>query len=296
MWQPLSKALEYFGRIRFINFGFKNAVIVGKPEDADYLNGSYWRAFAYPRELSSIWSPPPESPWYPFHVITLFVSLDSIKRHCIGPLSKDPIDFDMLPLDLPWFDRKAITFVDLDGPQSAALGAWLACKKGCELVCTFNNWPNPLGIMKPEITLSALLRYSSWLDKQASPVANHVPVVWLCDNKRLGTLPGRPGEFDNRYYLDDSILPGVETLRRHCIERLVYVCAKDAPVVADLVPYFFTLQSAGIYIERVNFSTPQDLAYRESLILHKTSFTPIGFFKSSAGGFGGPVPHPSSGG
>ena len=40
------------------------------------------------------------------------------------------------------------------------------------------------------------------------------PPVYICDRNRLGTTPGRPRDFDNRYFLDDSILPSRSDERR----------------------------------------------------------------------------------
>ena len=121
--------------------------------------------------------------------------------------------------------------------------------------------------------------------------------MWICERERLGERPGRPREFDNRYFLDDSVLPGPGVLRRHGLERVVYVvpAAEDQPL-ADLEGYFAELLLEGIAVSRVAIDDPNAsltplASPRSARPLSRWSYR-----RSAVGGFGTLVPEPSSGG
>ncbi len=269
-------------------------MLVGIAREPDALGTFDWKAFLDARALSRVWGPHPHSPWVPFHCLTLFVSLDYMIQGEVGPRENDPWPLDDFQLP-EWVDAATLLLVDLPGPKSVALGAALAIA-GCDLVCTFNNWPYPGALIKPEQTLAALLRYASLLDKKRTAYSTPGPVAWLCDNTRLGERTGKPGEFDNRYYIEDSLIPGPNYLRERGISKIIYVTGLGNKVQNDIKGHLHFLKTAGL---EVNMAVAQDngqFGNPQSLELETLKFDTTGFFRSSAGGFGAPVPHPSSGG
>lgn len=295
MWSLLLNLLEGIGRIRLPFVGGKQKMVIGRTDIPDALGDYAWRQYLHSRELCRVWGPHPNSPWMPFHCLTLFVALDRMDRESVGPIETDP--WARTPFQPPqWMDASTLLFIDLPGPQSAALGALLAMHAGCDLVCTFNNWPHPRGVIKPEQTLAALLRYASLLEKKRTVYPTPGPVAWLCDWGRLGVMQGKPGDFDNRYYIEESIIPGPNYLRERGIENIVYVPEMPNTVHADLGVHLQEFSKAGFAVMRSTVSHDGSLTAPTLLILPPQTFSTMGFFRSSAGGFGAPVPHPSSGG
>jgi hypothetical protein len=289
----LLKLLEKIGRFRLPMTRSKTKIAVGRTDAPDFRGTFDWRKYREARALSAVWGPRSASHFLPFHCITLFAAVDYLEHERLGPCTHDP--FPVGAYAHPsWIDASTLLLVDLSGPESVALGAALGAN-GCDLVCTFNNWPHPDGLIRPQNTLAALLRYASWLSEKRVFPSAPAPVAWLCDAVRLGTRKGKPGQFDNRYYIEDAILPGPRFLKDRGITDVFYVCAVADTVMADIVAYLAYLQKEGIRVRQV-VARDGVLSVPMTCALRTASFSTTGFFRSSAGGFGAPVPHPSSGG
>jgi len=294
MWSPLLKLLETIGRFRFPYFQRRSKLVVGYHNEPDYAGGTAWKDYVNSRKLSAVWGPHPKSPWQPFHCITLFVAVDYLRSELTGPAKDDPWPLGVhTPPD--WIDPTTLLLVDLPGPESVALGAELGAF-GCDLVCTFNNWPHPKGVIHPQFTLAAMLRYASWLSTHRTAFPTPAPVAWLCDVNRLGAAPGKPGDFDNRYYIEDGLLPGPNFLRERGIKRVVYIARDKTTLRADLAVHLFAYQKAGFELGRAVIGADGAWSTPVRFNLPEVKFKTTGFFRSSAGGFGAPVPHPSSSG
>lgn len=294
MWSLLLKPLECIGNIRFPFMRRRAALLVGRPDLPDARGTADWKAYLTARDLSRVWGPHANSPWMPFHCLTLFVALDYLKAESVGPCEGDP--WPVAAFQPPeWIDGRTVLFVDLPGPKSVALGAALATA-GCDLVCTFNNWPHAGAVISPEATLAALLRYASLLNEKRTAYPTPGPAAWLCDADRLGAQQGKPGQFDNRYYLEDGIIPGPNYLRERNISKIIYVTSPSGALKADLAVHLKAFEKAGFSVGRAIASDDGVLYGPDALDIPESTFNTVGFFKSSAGGFGAPVPHPSSGG
>lgn len=303
MWRLWSRPLEWLGRLR-LGFSLPRSLRVGDPGTQDAAGGFGWRDYVDAEKLFDLWGPVVDSPWVPYHTVPLFASLDRIKRDDIGPGEPVPPGGVTPPHPYPhaqpgepappWVRRDTLTIVDLPGPHAVETGAWLVTA-GCQPVCTFDNWPHPRGLIKAERVLAELLRHATTVAAARVHLTTDAPPVWICDNARLGQRAGSPGQFDNRYYLDDSILPGRSVLERAGITRFVYVTAGKADVpTLDLEEYFADVQKAGIQLWHVDLTQglePAVLALRQT----PRPAPRTGFRRSSAGGFGTTVPQPSSG-
>lgn len=293
MWSLLLKLLESIARIRIPFYRFSTTLSVGRPNAADACGTNEWRAFLEGRALSRVWGPHAKSPWTPFHILTLFVSLDYLRKNEVGPCDSDPWPIRNFQIP-PWIDSSTLLLIDLPGPQSVALGAALAVG-GCDLVCTFNNWPHPKGLIRPEETLAALLRYASWLSRNRTAYPAPGPVAWLCDSGRLGVRRGRPNEFDNRYYIEDNVVPGPNYLRERNISKIIYISG-GPEIIADLGVHLYTFKKEGFQVGLSLAYSNGVLADPVAIVPPEKPFNTTGFFRATAGGFGAPVPHPSSGG
>jgi hypothetical protein len=290
----LLKLLETIGRVRLPSIRLKTDMTVGRPGAPDFQGTFDWRYCLEARTLSRIWGPNPQSPWLPFHCITLFAALDYLKHDMVGPCETDPWPVNDY-VHPEWINPSTLLIVDMPGPASVALGAALGAN-GCDLICTFNNWPHSRGVIQPQDTLAAMLRYASWVSKKRILPAQPGPAAWLCDADRMGMKKGAPGEFDNRYYIEEAILPGPRYLEDRKITSVIYVCSDADTVRADLGIYLRAMQKEGIRVLHAIAAETGTLSAPKPYTLAAPAFSAMGFFRSSAGGFGAPVPHPSSGG
>ncbi len=298
MWSPLLKMLDYVGKpsvtSALLRLSRRALTPVGNVKALDAANTYDWRKYLDPRTLSRTWEPHSHGPWTPFHCVTLFAALDYLNREHVGPCGAPPLSLNTFRVP-DWIDSATFLLVDLPGPKSVALGAVLGAS-GCDLVCTFNNWPQARGVIRPEDTLAALLYYASWLDAHRDAYPTPGPAAWLCDSGRLGAAPGKPGDFDNRYYIEDGVIPGPEFLRQRGITRAVYVAERPDSVMADLAPHLLAYQKAGLEVGQALSGEETILSDMQPLLVKEQVFSQKGFFRSTAGGFGAVVPTPSSGG
>jgi hypothetical protein len=326
LWSILISLLSWVGRIRIpIPRWRKTDVLVGDPSALDALGSTRWKDFTTAERLFDVWAPLPGSVWEPFHCATLFAALDRIPPQRLGPLEEVAVP-PWLRGELPapsWLDRETWLIVDAPPVLSIAVAAQVASLRLAQPVCTFDNWPNPLGLVRPERALAALLHFAPWLEHARHGWTADLPPMWICDGERLGWNPGQPGEFDNRYFLDDSILPGPAVLMQAGIRKLVYATlgsvesppsrvaedqtAGPAPapqvqsglkVSPDLTAYLAELRRAGIDVQGLALGSldrwrlgpvPLELVTKPLDQINRGSF-----FRSSAGGFGAPIPEPSS--
>jgi hypothetical protein len=311
MWRPWSRALELLGRIRFPRFPWRRAMGVGDPRAPDARGGHGWRGYLGAERLYDVWGPHPHGPWVPFHCVPLFAALDRLQTGQVGPTRPPEAREDgggapgalALPIlarpGAPpprWLTGDTWTILDLPGPAAVEAAAWLVTSADCQPVCTFDNWPHPRGVLRAEQTLAELLRWATTVAEARPRLRPESPPLWVCDSERLGSRRASPGQFDNRYYLDDSILPGPATLRRAGVARVVYVTMGGESVpLLDLEGYFAELLAAGLPLLHAELEHP-DLEPRPFAAPKKPRrVNTSSYRRSSAGGFGTEVPEPSSG-
>jgi hypothetical protein len=306
MWQLLLKLLSTFGRIGLPAFPHRVCFKVGDPTAPDSEGGAEWKEMTKTRKLWEVWGPVPGRPWEPFHCVTLFAALDHLNgklRPVLGPLAGVAPACLATGNQLPEWARQRDTLVilDLPGREVVAAGYALANRGDFQPVCTFDNWPNELGVIQSEKILGALLYFAAGISRLRDRMTTASPPVWLCDSERcLGRKPG-PGWYDNRYIIEDRLLPGPAMLAAAGIHRVIYVGAAPPPIQAalDLDPYLGELKKKGLEVQAVStasvesFATPGPLVQVEPKLLTDLS---VGLVRASAGGFGGFVPHPSSSG
>jgi hypothetical protein len=288
---------------------FRRPLAVGDPGAADALGGRGWKDYLDPARLFDVWGPHPDGPWGPYHCVPLFAALDRLVRNEVGPaVPPGSRHRPASPPELPaharpgapapaWWTPSTWTILDLPGARSVEAAVWLVGATGAQPVCTFDNWPHEKGVLKPELALAELLRWATTLEQARPRITPQAPPLWICERERLGERPGRPREFDNRYYLDDSVLPGPGVLRRHGIERVVYVVpdAADQPM-ADVEGYFGELLLAGIDVFRVGLGAADARVVPFASRRTARPLKRTGYRRSAVGGFGTLVPEPSSGG
>lgn len=301
MWRLWSKLLELLGGFSLPRPFPRGPLKVGSPTAVDALGGRGWQRYTRPEALFEVWGPVPGSPWEPFHCVPLFASMDRIDPAGLGPppaeerVPEPPAHARPGALAPSWSAPGTWVVADLPGPLVVPVGVWLVIA-GYQPVCTFDNWPHLKGVQQPERILAQLLYWAPMVADYRKRLTPASAPAWLCDRLRLGERAGRPGEFDNRYYLDDSLLPGPGVLQQSGIVRVVYLTEKreDEPLV-DVEPYFKRLGQAGLEVLHADLSDPTlglaPLPRVRPRKLHADRYR-----RSSAGGFGSMVPQPSEGG
>jgi hypothetical protein len=308
MWQPLLNLLELLGRVG-VHFGSQETIFsILKASEIDSLGSSRWQAYRESRRLWAAWGPPAGSTWEPFHCVTLFAAVDELKKDAprsrLAPLAPDPLpDFvTAAPAPPGWLGSDALVIVDLDGPQSVAMSFELIRRAGCQPVCTFDNWPHEKGVLRSENVIGALLYYAAELVELRPRIGVGAPPVWICDRTRFSGSRPAPGRFDNRYIIEDRLLPGPVLLKGAGIRRVVYLSPQpEAAPPEDLRHYLDALIFKGFKIETAGIASAEAWAATQPYIRKFIkpagwSEFSLGLMRSSAGGFGGFVPEPSSGG
>lgn len=308
MWRPLSNLLDRLGRARISYRSHRTTLTAGDPGAADSQGSLGWRAYTDPEALHDVWGPVPGGPWEPYHCVPLFASLTSLRRDRIGPTSPELVreiegngklagDVMRRPLGSGWAAASSLVILDLPGPTSVAAAVRMIGAR-FQPVCTFDNWPHERGLLKVEVTLAQLLRYAAQVAELRAALNPLSPPLLICDRQRLGTRAGSPREFDNRYFLDDSILPSVETLRRAGIRQIICVVPeREDPPRDDLRAYFRDLRQEGcnaIYGAAWSDHGMETFSFPDPVF--QVKFRQSGFRRSDAGGFGQLIPEPSSSG
>lgn len=312
MWQPLLRLLERFGAFGVVQSAPLTLEGFGDPQAPDALGGPSWKSFIKAEPLFRVWGPLEGSPWEPYHAVPLFAALDRMKPDLVGPPplveQAEPLLPDHVRPGQPipdWMTADTLCVVDLPGRAAVQAGAWLVASGAGQPVCTFDHWPHARAVLKPEAILAELLRWAPLIEQSRGKIPQNASPVWLCDALRLGTREGAPGEFDNRYFLDDSILPPPALLLREGIRRVVYVSLGQetpdgsAPPVGDHLPlvdlegWFTDLLLKGISVFHTPVTDPAFGLEAFQAPATRRVFKVSHFRRSAAGGFGTEVPMPS---
>jgi hypothetical protein len=315
MWQPLSKILDFIGRLR-LPLGPPTAPVrIGSPDSVDARGGLDWRRYQTAEALYEVWGPLRETAWEPYHCVPLFAALDVIApanspARSIEPWPTAPEDAAKIetaphldgaarsePLGREWAESGVWVILDLPGVESVPLAARFVLA-GYQPVCTFDHWPHPAGLLRPEKILAQLLRFAPVVAEARGRLRPENLPIWICDRRRLGTRRGNPNEFDNRYYLDDSVLPGSGTLRKAGIEHVICIVpdAEERPL-EDLDAYFAALRREGFNdIHGAALNDPELRLFTFPAAPGPRRFTGEGYQRSAAGGFGRFIPEESSSG
>jgi hypothetical protein len=312
MWQPFLTFLERLSTLGVIRSAPRTLDSFGDPRAPDALGGTEWKRFTRAEPLFEVWGPLEGSAWEPYHAVPLFAALERMNPARIGPPSLEVQARPLLPDTVgpgkpvpAWMTGDTLCVVDLPGRAAVQAGAWLVSSGAGQPICTFDHWPHPRAILKAEDILAELLRWGPVMERARGRIPAGATPVWLCDATRLGTRKGEPGEFDNRYFLDDSILPPARLLQREGIRRVVYlsqgtdILPGATPSVGDAIPlvdlegWFTDLLLAGVPIFHASVTDPAFTLEAFQAPATRRTFEVTGFRRSAAGGFGTEVPMPS---
>lgn len=247
-------------------------------------------------ELFQIWAPG-DRIWSQWAKPVLFA-------HCAGSLSPIQTSIDWPKLDAP-NDRATALLIDLPRALAVDYGV-AAARDGFWPVPLFNCAHGPGSVLDLAALMERLANAAGELQRLSIPL--DAPPAFLLDSKRMD--PERslaPGNFDNRYIVLPQDFPSAGFLKAHGIERVVWIPQPVGALIpsrsprSDLAHVLRRWQDEGIQI----FATHLETHHTEAIEIAKPSmfrslfyraFVLAGLRRNSAGGFGGIIPQPSSGG
>jgi hypothetical protein len=312
MWQPLLKILDWVGRVDIAVAHQTPRVQAGNVNNPSIEGGTAWKKYLGTEVLWQTWGPAAGSPWEPFHCVTLFAAIDAARRNrkddpAFAPCGEPPWHH-LLQYEEPlpaWAESQSVMLMlDFPGPMAVHAGYSFAYRGGFQPVCTFDNWPNRFGVLRPEDIISAMLYYAPYMDQiHQSHTARSLP-MWLCDFNRNGRSKPGPSQYDNRYALEDRLLPGPQLLLANGIDSVVYLTEEAPRIVSwDVIPWLRNLAGKGITVYLATLA--DEKLYRDptpirmedsSKVILKSNQQARSLMRSSAGGFGAMIPEPSSSG
>jgi hypothetical protein len=208
-------------------------------------------------------------------------------------------------LDAP-NDHATALIIDLPREMSVDYGI-AAARDGYWPVPLFNCAFGPSAVCDVRVLMDHLVLGGQELLKISVP--SEAPPAFLIDSKRMlpeGSL--LPGNFDNRYIMLPQDFPSAGFLKAHGITRVVWIRQSAGPTVTfltwqadDLAHILKRWQEGGIEIYSTQLGTneterldvPRPSRFRS---IFYRAFAVMGLRRNSAGGFGGIIPQPSSGG
>lgn len=218
-----------------------------------------------------------------------------------GELPQEFLKDEELPLllsALRVMSTKYAVVVDLPGPRAVSLGIELS-ELGLRPVPLFNGSPGKDELVSTADLISALRAGATRL-KNVSLAPDAAP-VFLLDSRRMSKdVAPAPGRFDNRWFTFPQDFPSANLLRARRISSVVVIQEKIGQPGEDLSHVLKRWQDAGIEIRCI---TPESSQTELLPVIRPPRFRSLwygllalmGLFPNSAGGFGGIIPHPSSG-
>lgn len=316
MLQQLLNFLDALGRFPHENLYAR--------EDSTAYDVQQWKA----ENLFKVWSPKPESPWFPYAKATLFASADSnqpLVSAVAGVISKSLQDRLAGLSRLSWVGSDTAIIADLPRDESVILAAYFAERYGFQPVALFNNWPHSRGLVNCEVVLTGLIALAPQMAYAAAKWNLQGSPFFMAESSRLGNRQPNANDFDNRYFLSEEDLPPAAYLRQHGVNRLYYINRGGAsglpgipPEVLspggydasgsdpwaetdDLNPYLCAVVKEGIELFKVPITAldkPESFQVqpRKTVLSSFSLFENSAFRRAAAGGFGALVPPRSSGG
>jgi len=199
----------------------------------------------------------------------------------------------------------AALVVDLDGPDALALA--LECAQhGYRPVPLFNTCIGNFALLDNRPLRTGLELGAQELE--AARLPDSAPPAFVLDARRTAGSP-RPGAFDNRWLVFPQDLPSATALRARGLQRAVLVQRGRAQPLSDLAHVLLRWQQQGLPLELLDLADTQgaqaaERAPRPLEVVRPSQFrslsyrllATLGLRRSSAGGFGAPVPEPPASG
>jgi hypothetical protein len=235
----------------------KSLVLMDK-SGTDSQGSLDWSMYLEPSKLLQAYQPK-NSAFQPFVVPALIQSLSqSSLKSQISPIFSNKMreaysrGLGMREILLKSKDIGNIMIIsDIPGPESIAYAA--ALSDVAEPIITFDNWPHPLGVVKSQSTLGALLYYAKEVEQKAEKRKPSSPAVIILDSNRLTPYTDEDNQFDNRYI---AKLPTADNLSSLKITSILYAVPSENQTAEldDINDDFAIFKEKGINISMLPLS------------------------------------------
>jgi hypothetical protein len=251
-------------------------------------------------ELFALWTPllgqsPDASPdWSSWAKPVLFAEMGVV---AVDDFPSAPADLAVGQMSVSGPEGRWAIVVDLPGARSVDQGVALAAK-GWAPVPLYNACSGPGAVIETQSLKDALVRAVAALRTIQFNV--DAPPAFLLDSRRTAAAP-KPGDFDNRWVVLPQDFPSAALLRSRGIAHVLLIQQGRSQPQADLAHVLLRWQQSGLGIFVRN---PEEDDVEAITVTRPSRFralcyallATIGLRRSSAGGFGGRVPMPSSSG
>lgn len=214
------------------------------------------------------------------------------------PIAVQDEELSGLESDIRSRGNSVAIVVDLPGPRAVRIG--LACARmGLRPVPLFNGSSGREELIATGELIETLRAGASQI--QLLSLSNNAAPVFLLDSRRMSQeLKPEPGKFDNRWLTFPQDFPSANLLRARGVSMVIVMQQKVGQPADDLAHVLRRWQEAGISIQS---ATPESTAIELIEVKRPARFRRLwygvlalmGLMSNSAGGFGGVIPHPSSG-
>lgn len=209
-------------------------------------------------------------------------------------------DEEMLGVESDIRSRGASVAVVVDLPGARAVRIGLSCARlGMRPVPLFNGSPGREELIATGELIEALRGGAIRLQGQV--FSDKAAPAFLLDSRRMSkNVTLQPGKFDNRWLTFPQDFPSANLLRARGITQVIVIQEKPGQPADDLAHVLRRWQDAGIAIL---CTTPESTVIEPIEVKQPARFRRLwygvlalmGLMSNSAGGFGGVIPHPSSG-
>jgi hypothetical protein len=245
-------------------------------------------------ELFELWAPQGQ-PWSVWAKPVLFAQMDDRHAMPTGDAPMSPADYFWLP------EADGRTALVIDLPALDAIAAGLALlARGYQPVPLFNTSIGPGAVIDADSIARALAQGADALRGHSLPA--DAPPAFLLDGNRGGSARSpSPGQFDNRWVVFPQDFPSAVFLAAKQIAQVIVLMDRDSPR-DDLGHSLLRWQQGGVQVFAASPASPGQLrpiAVRPTTRvrgLWLRLLIAAGLRRNSAGGFGGIVPRPGSGG
>lgn len=198
-----------------------------------------------------------------------------------------------------WAGARPVIVVDLPGVESVLTGVALA-SRGYRPIPLFNA----VYEMNSEVDMESVVNYMQIATPLLAGFAlpDDAPPAFLLDANRFGSGKPNPGKFDNRWVVLPQDFPSSGFLRDHNFKDVLLVQTSGGQPGIDLAHVLLRWQEGGYTI---SVRSPTDNEPARQITVNRPNWFRHTFYaalamtglrRNSAGGFGGVVPFPSSGG
>ncbi|MGY6587655.1 MAG: hypothetical protein ACXIUB_05135 [Wenzhouxiangella sp.] len=296
-------------------------------DDPETIKQGLWHEYAAHDLLFQLYGPEPDSAFYPYHCPTIFAAVER--------LNIQPRLTELAPearLGRPdgaweWLDASTFVLIDLPGALSVQMAVRMMAERAGQPIATFDHWPaagvqrsfnansyrhmTPLAWPPKQPNLNIAVDSTDVLNVMVTlaprlhqlkqrGIKPDAPALMMCDSRRTVASKPSPGDFDNRYFIDDAMLPSSDWLQRRGVSTLAFFgeSLQSSPS-CDLTMFINECHRAGMKLINLGLNDPGSWAVPLPMMPPPpVRMGGLTFPKSRVGGFGKrvPVPSESSGG